>query len=132
MRVLSISSCDSPWIHVLARVCRIDRQKRLAFVFERRGDWSLKETIERQKILGRGGRTGSLVELYERAIRRECFRMSLFLVKLLKDLPASINFATAFRSPSESFERSPDKRIVCVLSMSGWLFSSGQYPVGRV
>ena len=64
----------------------IDRQERLAFVFERRGDWSLKETIERQKILRRRRRAGSLVELLERAIRRERFRMSLFLVKLLKDL----------------------------------------------
>ncbi len=77
---------DSPRIHVLSGLQWIDRKKRLAFVFERGGDWSLKQTIERQQVLRCGCRAGSLIELFERAIRRERFGMSLLLVKLLKDL----------------------------------------------
>ena len=122
---------DSPRIHVLSGLQRIDRKKRLALVLERGGDWSLESDDRASEVLRRRRRTGALVEFYERAIRRERFRMSLFFVKLLKDLPTSINLATALRSPSVSLERSRDKRIVCVLSMIGWLFSSGQYPVGK-
>jgi hypothetical protein len=61
-------------------------QKRLALIFQRGGDWSLVETIQRQKILCGRRRSGALVEIHECAIRRERFRMSLLLVELLKDL----------------------------------------------
>ena len=77
---------DAPRIDVLSRLGGIDRQERLAFVFEVRGDWALKETIKRQKVLRRWSRAGSLVQLFEHAIRRERLRVALFLVKLLENL----------------------------------------------
>src|SRR6185369_12798822 len=78
---------NTPRIHVLTRLQSINRQKRFALVFECRRDWSLVETIERQQVLRRGCRAGAFVEFLKRAIRSECFGMSLLLVKPLKDLP---------------------------------------------
>src|SRR5574338_1289535 len=76
---------DSPRIDILSGLRRLDRKKRLAFVFECGPDWSLVETIEQQKLLRRRFRTGSLVELFQREEGGESFRMALLFVKLLKD-----------------------------------------------
>ena len=59
---------DSPRIDVLSGLRRLDRKKRFSFVIERRGDWSLEQTIERQEILCCGRRTCLFVELFERAV----------------------------------------------------------------
>src|SRR6185369_9067844 len=77
---------NSPRINILAGLQRINGQKRFAFVLERGRDWSLEESIERQQILRRGFGTRALIEFDEFPIRRECLRVTLFLVKLLKYL----------------------------------------------
>ena len=118
---------DSPRIHILSGLQGIDRKKRLTFVFECRRDRSLKETIERQQVLRRGRRAGFFVELFERAIRRERFADVAAPRKVSErfDQLRSTSRLPCAR-PRVSFERSGARRIVCVLSMIGWLFSSGQ------
>src|ERR1051326_391750 len=78
---------NSPRINILAGLQWIDGKKWLAFVIERRRDGSLKETIERQQVLCFRLGTGALVEFHQRAIRRECLRMALLFVELLKYSP---------------------------------------------
>src|SRR4029079_17633631 len=86
-RLLDLFLRYAPRIDILSGFGWIDRQKRLTLVFECRGDWSLRQPVQGQQILRCRRRTSSLVELFERAKRRECFGVSLFLVELLKDLP---------------------------------------------
>src|SRR6266851_4104893 len=75
----------TPRVHVLSRHDRIDRQERFAFVFKRRGDWSLEQTIKESQILGGWVRSAALVELKQIAIRRKRLLVSLVFVDTLKD-----------------------------------------------
>src|ERR1700686_5730297 len=75
----------APWIQVLSRHDRIDRQEWFALVFERRGDWSLKESIKCEQVLRRRRRSDPLVELKQIAIRRTRLLVSLVFVDALKN-----------------------------------------------
>jgi hypothetical protein len=42
---------DAPRVDVFSRLNSIDRGKRLALVFQRRGNWTLVEPVQRKQIL---------------------------------------------------------------------------------
>ena len=76
-KTLKLFFRHAPRIHVLTRHDRVDRQERLALIFECGCDWSLIQTVERQQILRSSRRSHSLVECDQIAIGTQRLVMSL-------------------------------------------------------